>query len=96
MAIICSSNDYEEITHRTEPHLNWLPQLKDWSGLKSIISLRRTILKGTKESAEIRFFISSLQPRAEHQGKIIQGHWGIENCLHWQRNVTILKSSYNT
>lgn len=72
----------------TSGDLDWLPQLKDWSGLKSIIAVRRTTLNGAKESVETRFFISSLQPEAEHQGKIIRGHWGIENCLHWQLDVT--------
>ena len=72
----------------TSGDLDWLPQLKDWSSLQSIIAVRRTTLNGTKESVETRFFISSLKAEAEHQGKIIRGHWGIENCLHWQLDVT--------
>ena len=40
------------------------------------------------------YFISSLQAEAEHQGKIIRGHWGIENRLHWQLDVTY-REDYN-
>ena len=56
--------------------------------MKSIIAVRRTTLNEAKESVETRFFISSLQSEAEHQGKIIRGHWGSENCLHWQLDIT--------
>ncbi len=37
---------------------------------------------------QTRYFISSLLADAEHQGQIIRGHWGIENRLHWQLDVT--------
>lgn len=68
--------------------LDWLPQLKEWKGLQSIIAVKRTALEKEKTTIETRFFISSLQPAAEHQGRIIRGHWGIENGLHWQLDVT--------
>jgi len=72
----------------TSGDLDWLPKVNDWAGLQSIIAVRRTTLKGDKETIETRFFISSLPPEAEHQGNIIRGHWGIENELHWQLDVT--------
>jgi predicted transposase YbfD/YdcC len=65
-----------------------LPQLKDWADLQFLIAVRRISLKGNNETVETRFFISSLPPEAEHQGKIIRGHWGIENSLQWQLDIT--------
>ena len=31
---------------------------------------------------------SSLEAEAKHQRHIIRGHWGIENRVHWQLDVT--------
>lgn len=68
--------------------LDWLPQRDDWANLRSILTVKRTTTEGEKETVETRYFISSLPPEAEHQGHIIRGHWGIENKLHWQLDVT--------
>lgn len=69
-------------------NLEWLPQLDDWANLRSIVAVKRTATEREKETVETRYFISSLIPEAEHQGRIIRGHWGIENKLHWQLDVT--------
>ena len=29
-----------------------------------------------------------MKANAKYQGRIIRGHWGIENNLHWQLDVT--------
>jgi len=69
-------------------NLEWLPQLKDWAGLCSILAVKRTATKGEKVTIKTRYFISSLAAEAEHQGQIVRGHWGVENKLHWQLDVT--------
>ena len=50
--------------------------------------MRRTSTYKGETTAEERFFISSLPANAERQGKAIRDHWGIENRLHWQLDVT--------
>lgn len=72
----------------TTGDLDWLPQRLDWANLHSLVCVRRTSIKGEAKVQQTRYFISSLSPEAEHQGRIIRGHWGIENGLHWQLDVT--------
>ena len=37
---------------------------------------------------ELRYFIGSKQASAKVYGQALRGHWGIENSLHWQLDVT--------
>jgi predicted transposase YbfD/YdcC len=41
-----------------------------------------------RESTEVRYFIGSRNASARTYGKALRGHWGIENNLHWQLDVT--------
>jgi predicted transposase YbfD/YdcC len=40
-----------------------------------------------KTSTEVRYFIGSRRLSARKVGKVLRGHWGIENNLHWQLDV---------
>jgi predicted transposase YbfD/YdcC len=65
-----------------------LPNADEWKGLTSIgmCYSERTINGET--SVESRYFIGSRKARAKVYGKALRGHWGIENTLHWQLDVT--------
>jgi predicted transposase YbfD/YdcC len=67
--------------------ISWLPQRKDWSGLKSIGMTRNTIAKKNKTTVEERFFISSLSDDVEMFAKAVRGHWVVES-FHWNLDVT--------
>src|SRR4051794_36006362 len=41
-----------------------------------------------KRSEEVRYFIGSRVMSARQYGGALRGHWGIENNLHWQLDVT--------
>jgi predicted transposase YbfD/YdcC len=41
-----------------------------------------------KTSTDARFFIGSKRMSARSYGKVLRGHWAIENNLHWQLDVT--------
>jgi predicted transposase YbfD/YdcC len=41
-----------------------------------------------KTSREVRFFIGSKKAGARYYGHALRHHWGIENNLHWQLDVT--------
>ena len=41
-----------------------------------------------KITTEYRFYLSSLSSNAEKIALAIRSHWGIENSLHWTRDVT--------
>jgi predicted transposase YbfD/YdcC len=59
-----------------------------WAGLTTIgiCYSQRTI--GDKISEETRYFIGSRQASAQTYGEALRHHWGIENNLHWQLDVT--------
>jgi predicted transposase YbfD/YdcC len=65
----------------------WLPQKKEWAGLKSIAMTRNTIIKNGIETAEMRYFISSLPRNVKEVARAIRGHWMVESH-HWHLDVT--------
>lgn len=77
----------------TTDEIEWLPQRNDWPGLASMTVVEATRqdlgdLSG-KVSIERRYFISSIKGcDAQRAAGAIRGHWGIENNLHWQLDVS--------
>jgi predicted transposase YbfD/YdcC len=63
-----------------------------WPGLASVAvveSTRQVIGSGKPPATQRRYYISSIeQPTAQRLGAAIRGHWGIENSLHWQLDVS--------
>jgi predicted transposase YbfD/YdcC len=43
---------------------------------------------GVRESSEVRYFVGSRNADAKTHAQVLRGHWGIENNLHWQLDVT--------
>ncbi len=41
-----------------------------------------------KTSTEIEYYVSSCEIDASLLGKVVRGHWRIENSLHWVLDVT--------
>lgn len=68
-------------------------QHKEWAGLTTIgiCYSQRTV--GDKVSEETRYFIGSKVASARSYGKALRNHWGIENGLHWQLDVTFREDS---
>ncbi|PFG32397.1 IS4 family transposase [Sanguibacter antarcticus] len=68
-----------------------LPGWPEFTGIAQVAQLRRTVTRAGKKTIEVVYLITS----ATHQdappdvlAAWIQGHWGIENRLHWVRDVT--------
>lgn len=59
----------------------------EWTGIKSLIKVERTGTRAGKEYHEIICYISSLMLSAKEFSQGIRGHWGIENRLHWVKDV---------
>jgi predicted transposase YbfD/YdcC len=59
-----------------------------WAGLKVIgmCASERTV-RG-EVSDEVRYFIGSREASARVYAEALRGHWGIENGLHWQMDIT--------
>jgi len=65
-----------------------LPSGAAWEGLHVIgLCVRESTEKG-KTSCEARYFIGSRKAKAKVYGRALRNHWGIENGLHWQLDVT--------
>jgi predicted transposase YbfD/YdcC len=78
------------VLHSTEG----VRQRDEWAGLTTIgmCYSERTVAGET--TAEARYFIGSKRASAKYYGAGLRNHWGIENSLHWQLDVTF-KEDHN-
>jgi len=79
----------EETRHYVQmPVPKGLPGCNRWKGLLSIGVAMLTCLRDGTETAEIRYFISSLPMGVKRFARAVRGHWGIENTCHWSLDFT--------
>ena len=65
------------------------PLQEKWSGLKAIgMAVRVTEHKDGRASDDVRYYITSRYLSGAKFAAAVRGHWGIENSLHWQLDVT--------
>jgi predicted transposase YbfD/YdcC len=81
------------VERRTITTTRWLNEyLGDWPGVEQVFRLeRRRSVKG-KATMEVVYGITSLSSLAADAGALLgysRGHWGIENGLHYTRDVTL-------
>ena len=66
------------------------PAWVDFPGAAQVVQLRRTRTIKSRKHVEVVYLICSL-PMTDAQPEVVaawlQGHWGIENRLHWVRDV---------
>jgi predicted transposase YbfD/YdcC len=75
--------------------IKWLPQLKEWAGLKTIAMTKNTITKNGITTVEYRYFISSLPQNAKEVAYAIRSHWMVES-YHWHLDVTFHEDANRT
>jgi len=62
-----------------------------FTGARQIAQIRRTVTRAGRKSVEVVYVITSADHVAAPPTTLaawVQGHWGIENRLHWVRDVT--------
>jgi predicted transposase YbfD/YdcC len=67
------------------------PGVLDFPGAVQVAQLRRTRTVKGKKSVEVVYQITSMDARQGSPDQLaawVQGHWAIENSLHWVRDVT--------
>lgn len=65
-----------------------LPDRCRWKGLKRIgLAVSDTVRSG-KPCDDVRVYIMSRKLSARSFGAAVRGHWGIENSLHWQLDMS--------
>lgn len=77
----------------TIENLDWLYEIQQWPGVKSIAKITATVIKGEQQSTEDRYYISSLPGKADFINRAVRKHWFVENKLHWILDV-IFKEDY--
>lgn len=68
-----------------------MPDWIDFPGAAQVAQLRRTVTRRGKKTVEVVYLIASADHIAAPPSTLaswVQGHWGIENTLHWARDVT--------
>lgn len=93
---VCVSTDRShgrEINRQTQVFNNLQNPMKKWQHLQNFIQVKRSGYRGSKTYEEIAYYGSSLCQKAEVFASAIQGHWGIENKLHWVKDVIFKEDS---
>jgi hypothetical protein len=68
----------------------------DWPAVAQVIELERVRTVGDQTSVEVVHGITSLGRAGTNARRLLdvtRGHWGIENGLHWVRDVTLGEGS---
>ena len=80
------------IEKRTLRTTTILTKHQDWAGLKQGFELVRERTVQGKTTVEVVHGITSLSPQRAGAKRLLElsrGHWGIENKLHYKRDVTM-------
>jgi len=60
-----------------------------WKDLQYLVRVQASRQTKTGTSSETRYYLSNaLEGSANYFNKLVRGHWGIENHLHWHLDVT--------
>lgn len=86
----------EKMEYWQTDDISWLNMKKEWSGLKTIILTRNTVIGAEgEEHTEDRYFISSLPIGIEEIARAVRGHWMVES-YHWHLDVTFREDGNHT
>jgi predicted transposase YbfD/YdcC len=64
-----------------------LHEQDDWVGLTTVVMVVRSVQHWNKTTNEVQFYITSLASDASKIGSAIRQHWGIENSVHWTKDM---------
>jgi predicted transposase YbfD/YdcC len=70
--------------------LSFIDNASAWKNLTALVKIEATRhgKSSGKEEKEVRLYITSSKENAEVIGRGVRSHWGIENNLHWQLDVS--------
>jgi predicted transposase YbfD/YdcC len=78
----------EERSCVTVQHVAAIQDRKLWLGLTTVGMCCRERTVNGQTSTEVCYFIGSRRMGARRYAQALRGHWGIENNLHWQLDVS--------
>ena len=68
--------------------VDWLTESHHWPGLATLGKVTATREVGGRATTTSRYYIASRSLSAAELNRLVRGHWGIENAVHWVRDVT--------
>ena len=71
----------------------WQPFVAAVIAVERVVHKFQTATGLWKTSTETAFYLSNRMISANHGAKVIRGHWGIENKLHYTRDVTLCEDA---
>jgi predicted transposase YbfD/YdcC len=74
-----------EVLHDVE----WLTQTHRWPGLAAVGKVTATREIDRHATTSTRYYIASRPLSAAELNRLVRGHWGIENQLHWVLDVVM-------
>jgi len=91
-----SRHETKEHKHGRDEHRTYLvcdapddlPDRSRWRGLKRIGVAISDTVRGGKPCDDVRYDIPSKRLSARSFGATVRGHWGIENSLRWQLDMS--------
>jgi len=69
-------------------NVDGLRDRKSWANIAVVGMCCRERTMGGETTTEVNYFIGSRRMAARKYAEALQGHWGIENNLHWQLDVS--------
>lgn len=92
------TNDYGHGRHEYRcytvlHHPKGIRHAEAWANLTTIGMCYSQRTVGGISSEEVRYFIGSKKASAKVYGEALRNHWGIENSLHWQLDVTFAEDN---
>jgi predicted transposase YbfD/YdcC len=79
---------HEERSCLVIEHLAGIRDRRQWPGLAAVGMCLRDRTVGGETSTEVCYFIGSRRMGARRYAQALRGHWGVENNLHWQLDVS--------
>ena len=68
-------------------NLEQIPMCSEWKGLRTAGIVVSDVVENGKTTTACRYYISSLEKKAELLAEAVREHWGIENSVHWVLDV---------
>ncbi len=69
--------------------MDWLAEAHRWPALAAVGKVTSSRETDGRATTAVRYFIASWPLTADELNRLVRGHWGIENQLHWVLDVVM-------
>lgn len=67
---------------------------QEWCGSQQLVKIKRIRKTKQKEEIHVHYYLSSQTKSAKYYLQTIRKHWGIENQLHWVKDVVMKEDAW--